>query len=171
MVQQVFLTAITSHRTTSQLPSSGDDFPGRHLRRRIPRPNPLLEALIAVSQHDTQLKQPRDPRHCVSRPAGAAIGIGMAAQNNALAIVFYCTGHGLGHATRSLEICKHLVAAGHTGKCRSFSLNPLQPRPQATAAAAQFTQTPRTSPPIKSRAPPTYRSESGHWGPSCGLPP
>lgn len=30
-------------------------------------------------------------------------------------IVYYCTGHGLGHATRSIEICKHLVAAGHAG--------------------------------------------------------
>lgn len=33
-----------------------------------------------------------------------------------LNIVYYCTGHGLGHATRSLEVCKHLIAAGHNGK-------------------------------------------------------
>jgi len=39
----------------------------------------------------------------------------MGINSECLAIVVYCTGHGLGHATRSLEICKHLVAAGHTG--------------------------------------------------------
>jgi len=33
-----------------------------------------------------------------------------------LNVVYYCTGHGLGHATRSLEVCKHLIAAGHHGK-------------------------------------------------------
>ncbi len=31
-----------------------------------------------------------------------------------LSIAFYCTGHGLGHATRVVEICKHLVERGHS---------------------------------------------------------
>ena len=31
-----------------------------------------------------------------------------------LAIAYYCTGHGLGHATRAIEVCKHLVERGHT---------------------------------------------------------
>jgi predicted glycosyltransferase len=31
-----------------------------------------------------------------------------------LSIAYYCTGHGLGHATRSIEVCKHLVERGHT---------------------------------------------------------
>lgn len=31
-----------------------------------------------------------------------------------LAIVYYCTGHGLGHATRAIEVCKHLVQRGHS---------------------------------------------------------
>lgn len=30
-----------------------------------------------------------------------------------LNIAYYVTGHGLGHATRVVEICKHLVSAGH----------------------------------------------------------
>lgn len=30
-----------------------------------------------------------------------------------LHIAYYVTGHGLGHATRVVEICKQLVAAGH----------------------------------------------------------
>lgn len=38
-----------------------------------------------------------------------------------LVIAYYCTGHGLGHATRSVEICKHLVAAGHSGGCQGLS--------------------------------------------------
>ncbi|KAL3147999.1 hypothetical protein ABBQ38_014294 [Trebouxia sp. C0009 RCD-2024] len=28
-------------------------------------------------------------------------------------VAYYVTGHGLGHATRVVEVCKHLVAAGH----------------------------------------------------------
>lgn len=31
-----------------------------------------------------------------------------------LHIVYYCTGHGLGHATRVIEICKHLTQRKHT---------------------------------------------------------
>ena len=31
----------------------------------------------------------------------------------ALNIAYYVTGHGLGHATRVVEVCKQLVAAGH----------------------------------------------------------
>lgn len=31
-----------------------------------------------------------------------------------LCIAYYCTGHGLGHATRAIEVCKHLVARGHS---------------------------------------------------------
>ena len=31
----------------------------------------------------------------------------------ALNIAYYVTGHGLGHATRVVEVCKHLVVAGH----------------------------------------------------------
>ncbi|KIY94277.1 hypothetical protein MNEG_13684 [Monoraphidium neglectum] len=31
-----------------------------------------------------------------------------------LSIAYYCTGHGLGHATRAIEVCKHLVARGHS---------------------------------------------------------
>jgi predicted glycosyltransferase len=31
-----------------------------------------------------------------------------------LSIAYYCTGHGLGHATRSIEVCKHLLGRGHT---------------------------------------------------------
>jgi len=31
-----------------------------------------------------------------------------------LSIAYYCTGHGLGHATRSIEVCKHLVERGHS---------------------------------------------------------
>eukprot|EP00775_Hariotina_reticulata_P002038 gene2038-2360_t len=31
-----------------------------------------------------------------------------------LSIAYYCTGHGLGHATRSIEVCKNLVDRGHT---------------------------------------------------------
>lgn len=31
-----------------------------------------------------------------------------------LSIAYYCTGHGLGHATRSIEVCKHLVQRGHS---------------------------------------------------------
>jgi L-arabinokinase len=31
-----------------------------------------------------------------------------------LAIAYYCTGHGLGHATRAIEVCKHLVERGHS---------------------------------------------------------
>lgn len=31
-----------------------------------------------------------------------------------LSIAYYCTGHGLGHATRAIEVCKHLVSRGHT---------------------------------------------------------
>ena len=31
-----------------------------------------------------------------------------------LSVAYYCTGHGLGHATRAIEICKHLVARGHS---------------------------------------------------------
>ncbi len=27
---------------------------------------------------------------------------------------YYCTGHGLGHATRAIEVCKHLVDRGHS---------------------------------------------------------
>lgn len=34
--------------------------------------------------------------------------------NDPLSIAYYCTGHGLGHATRSIEVCKHLVERGHT---------------------------------------------------------
>lgn len=30
-----------------------------------------------------------------------------------LKIAYYVTGHGLGHATRVVEVCKHLVAARH----------------------------------------------------------
>ena len=30
-----------------------------------------------------------------------------------LNIAYYVTGHGLGHATRVVEVCKHLLAAGH----------------------------------------------------------
>ena len=31
-----------------------------------------------------------------------------------LHIVYYCTGHGLGHATRVIEVCKHLALRSHT---------------------------------------------------------
>lgn len=31
-----------------------------------------------------------------------------------LTIAYYCTGHGLGHATRAIEVCKRLVERGHT---------------------------------------------------------
>lgn len=31
-----------------------------------------------------------------------------------ITVAYYCTGHGLGHSTRSIEICKHLVAQGHS---------------------------------------------------------
>lgn len=31
-----------------------------------------------------------------------------------LSIAYYCTGHGLGHATRALEVCRHLVERGHS---------------------------------------------------------
>jgi hypothetical protein len=36
------------------------------------------------------------------------------ATHEPLSIAYYCTGHGLGHATRSIEVCKHLVERGHT---------------------------------------------------------
>lgn len=36
------------------------------------------------------------------------------ATRDPLSIAYYCTGHGLGHATRSIEVCKHLVERGHT---------------------------------------------------------
>lgn len=35
------------------------------------------------------------------------------ATHDPLSIAYYCTGHGLGHATRSIEVCKHLVERGH----------------------------------------------------------
>lgn len=41
---------------------------------------------------------------------------GQSEDTRSLTIAYYCTGHGLGHATRSLEVCKHLIAAGHHGK-------------------------------------------------------
>jgi len=37
----------------------------------------------------------------------------MSDKNN-LIIAFYLTGHGLGHATRGVEVCRELVAAGHS---------------------------------------------------------
>uniref|UniRef100_A0A383W3L1 L-arabinokinase n=1 Tax=Tetradesmus obliquus TaxID=3088 RepID=A0A383W3L1_TETOB len=36
------------------------------------------------------------------------------ATHDPLSIAYYCTGHGLGHATRSIEVCKHLVERGHS---------------------------------------------------------
>jgi UDP:flavonoid glycosyltransferase YjiC (YdhE family) len=39
---------------------------------------------------------------------------GATATVDPLSIAYYCTGHGLGHATRSIEVCKHLVGRGHT---------------------------------------------------------
>ena len=36
-----------------------------------------------------------------------------------LNVAYYCTGHGLGHATRSIEVCKFLCEAGHSGKLHS----------------------------------------------------
>lgn len=39
---------------------------------------------------------------------------GRSTTNDPLSIAYYCTGHGLGHATRSIEVCKHLVELGHT---------------------------------------------------------
>ena len=30
-----------------------------------------------------------------------------------LTIAYYVTGHGLGHATRVVEVCRHLVSSGH----------------------------------------------------------
>lgn len=41
-------------------------------------------------------------------------GSGAATTTDPLSIAYYCTGHGLGHATRSIEVCKHLVERGHT---------------------------------------------------------
>ena len=35
-----------------------------------------------------------------------------AVTHDPLTIAYYCTGHGLGHATRAIEVCKHLVARG-----------------------------------------------------------
>lgn len=35
-------------------------------------------------------------------------------QTEPLHIVYYCTGHGLGHATRVIEICKKLALSNHT---------------------------------------------------------
>ena len=37
-----------------------------------------------------------------------------AAAQEPLHFVYYCTGHGLGHATRVIEICKQLALQGHT---------------------------------------------------------
>lgn len=37
----------------------------------------------------------------------------MVESESRLHIAYYVTGHGLGHATRVVEICKQLVAAGH----------------------------------------------------------
>ncbi|KAK9803166.1 hypothetical protein WJX72_006956 [[Myrmecia] bisecta] len=31
-----------------------------------------------------------------------------------LSIAYYCTGHGLGHATRAIEVCKYLIQGGHS---------------------------------------------------------
>ncbi|KAI8470791.1 MAG: Transglutaminase-like superfamily-domain-containing protein [Monoraphidium minutum] len=45
-----------------------------------------------------------------SAPAQRALSITL----EPLSIAYYCTGHGLGHATRAIEVCKHLVARGHT---------------------------------------------------------
>jgi hypothetical protein len=35
-------------------------------------------------------------------------------QDEPLVIAYYATGHGLGHATRAVEVCKRLVARGHS---------------------------------------------------------
>lgn len=34
--------------------------------------------------------------------------------NDPLTIAYYVTGHGLGHATRVVEVCRQLVASGHS---------------------------------------------------------
>jgi hypothetical protein len=47
-------------------------------------------------------------------PPGGALGRARSITLEPLSIAYYCTGHGLGHATRAIEVCKHLVERGHT---------------------------------------------------------
>lgn len=55
------------------------------------------------------------PQLAPAAPPSAAASDGRATTTtDPLSIAYYCTGHGLGHATRCIEVCKHLVQRGHT---------------------------------------------------------
>lgn len=49
--------------------------------------------------------------HCRRSPLHSRSNFSM---DNALSIAYYCTGHGLGHVTRTVEVCKQLVERGHS---------------------------------------------------------
>ncbi|CAN6858507.1 unnamed protein product [Brassica oleracea] len=38
---------------------------------------------------------------------------GVSASSKHLVFAYYVTGHGFGHATRVVEVVRHLIAAGH----------------------------------------------------------
>ena len=92
--------------------------------------------------------------YCAGSCCGRSVKKSRSSMKPSYRIVFYISGHGFGHASRSVEVIRRCSSAARTWPSRSTSLHSTS-RPRRTSVSSRTSSTDRTSQSTTSRSRPT----------------